>query len=296
MNRTEFGDGACASARKSLDLYLDGELPEASNLEVGRHVEACAACAAELNARSHLRARLKAAVNAQSVPVELEARIRAKIENPRLGVSFGVGWSRWAVAMAASLVVCAGIWLGVPREKMPALSDRPAQNAYIQKISASLDAVLKVGLGDHVHCSIFRRYPPNPPPLEKMEADLGPAYQGLLPVVRAAVPEGYQVVLAHRCSFAGRKFIHLTFKKNDDLLSLVVARRESGESMERLAPTTEASGTPIYQAAAGRYQVAGFEAGDFLAYVVSDLKGKANLRIAANIAPGVRDFLVKTSA
>ena len=53
---------------------------------------------------------------------------------------------------------------------------------------------------------------------------------------------------------------------------------------------------PVYQAAADRYQVAGFEAGDFLAYVVSDLKGEANLQIASTLAPAVREFLMKIQA
>src|SRR4029079_5032015 len=146
-----------------------------------------------------------------------------------------------------------------------------------QKVSATLAAVLKVGLVDHIHCSIFRRYPKDPPPVERMEADLGPSYKGLLPVVRAAVPDGYRVVMAHQCGYAGRKFIHLTFEKDGDLLSLVVARRKDGESLTALVPSLEtSSGVPLYQSAADRYQVAGFEAGDFLAYVVSDLKSKTN--------------------
>jgi hypothetical protein len=179
---------------------------------------------------------------------------------------------------------------------MPAITDRPGQNVYIQKVSATLAAVLKVGLGDHIHCSIFRKYPKDPPPIEKMEADLGASYKGLLPVVRAAVPDGYRVIMAHQCGYAGRKFIHLTFEKDGDLLSLVVARRKDGESLGTLAPALETSGVPVYQSAAARYQVAGFEAGDFLAYVVSDLKSKANLQIAASLAPSVREFLLKIPA
>jgi len=114
--------------------------------------------------------------------------------------------------------------------------------------------------------------------------------------VKAAVPEGYRVIMAHQCGYAGRKFVHLTLEKNGDLLSLVIARKEPGDSLEGLSPTTETSGISIYQSAAGRYQVAGFAAGDFLAYVVSDLRGKANLQIAANLAPGVHEFLLKTAA
>jgi len=263
-----------------------------------RHVESCPACASELKARTQLRTRLKAAVNAQSVPPELQARIREKIRTDHSSSWFAAGWfssgwSRGVVAMAASLIISVGVWLNYSPEKMPALTDRPGQNVYIQKVSATLAAVLKVGLGDHIHCSIFRKYPKDPPPVEKIEADLGASFKGLLPVVRAAVPDGYRVIMAHQCGYAGRKFIHMTFENDGDLLSLVVARRKDGESLGALNPALETSGVPVYQSAAERYQVAGFEAGDFLAYVVSDLKSKANLQIAANLAPAVREFLLK---
>ena len=301
MNRVQFGEGACDKARKYLDSYISNELPIETNHEVLGHIESCAACASELEARIQLRTRLKAAVNAQSVPPQIQARIREKIRTDHSSSWFASGWfasgsPRWAVAIAASLVICAGVWLNYSPAKMPALTDRPAQSVYIQRVSATLAAVLKVGLRDHIHCSIFRKYPKNPPTVDKMEADLGASYKGLLPVVRAAVPDGYRAVMAHQCSYAGRSFIHLTFEKNGDLLSLVVARRKDGESLAGLVPALETSGVPVYQSAAERYQVAGFEAGDFLAYVISDLKSKANLRIAASLAPAVREYLLKMPA
>jgi hypothetical protein len=95
------------------------------------------------------------------------------------------------------LAVATGLWVKYSTERLPALSDRPGQNTYITRVSANLAAVLKVGLGDHIHCTIFRKYPKDPPPVEKMETDLGPAYAGLLPLVRTAVPEGYKVIMAH---------------------------------------------------------------------------------------------------
>ena len=298
MNRVQFGEGACEKTRKYLDSYISNELLVETNHEVLRHIENCPACAAELDARTQLRKRLKSAVNAQNVPPDLQVRIREQLRSSRSGSWLAVGWfttgwPRWAAAMSAVAVICAGLWLNVSRDRMPTLSDRPGQSAYIHRVSATLAAVLKVGLGDHIHCSVFRKYPQHPPPVEKMEADLGPAYKGLLPVVRAAVPDGYRVIAAHQCSYAGRKFIHLSFQKGGDLLSLVIARRESGESLDGLSPASEPSGIAIYQSGAERYQVAGFEAGNFLAYVVSDLKSQANLQIAVNLAPGVREFLTK---
>jgi hypothetical protein len=63
-----------------------------------------------------------------------------------------------------------------------------------------------------------------------------------------------------------------------------------------LSPATRLSGVPLYQSGAGHYQVAGFEAGDFIAFVISDLKSGSNLQIAESLAPGVREFLIKTRA
>jgi hypothetical protein len=88
----------------------------------------------------------------------------------------------------------------------------------------------------------------------------------------------------------------LTFEKDGGLLSLVITRKQAGESLEGLVPATQSSGIPIYQSAAGRYEVAGFEGGSYFAYVVSELRSKANLQIATNMAAGVQQFLAKTAA
>jgi hypothetical protein len=128
-----------------------------------------------------------------------------------------------------------------------------------------------------------------------MEEKLGAEYKGLLPVARQALPEGYRVIMAHQCSYAGRKFIHLTMEKNGELLSLVIARKQEGETLEGLSAAAHAGTVEIFQAAADRYQVAGFDAGNFFAYVVSDLKGKANLQIATSLAPAVEGLLKLTA-
>jgi hypothetical protein len=193
------------------------------------------------------------------------------------------------------LALGAGLWLNHSSPKLPALSDRAGQLIYIQKVSASLAAVLKVGLGDHIHCAVFRRYPKSTPPVEALQASLGAAYQGLMPVLSEAAPRGYRLVMAHHCGFDGRKLIHLTYEKDGALMSVVVSRRTPGETMAGL-PTAAHSGVSIYQSSAGPYRVAGFEAGDFLVYVVSELASATNLQVALNVAPGVREILAKTRA
>ncbi len=127
--------------------------------------------------------------------------------------------------------------------------------------------------------------------MEEMEAKLGPEYRGLLPLVQPAVPPGDRVVMAHQCSYGGRHFVHLTMRRGDDVISVVITKKNPGETLNTLSPATTASGVPVYQSTAERYHVAGFESERYLAFVVSTLDGRKNLQLAAALAPSVRRLL-----
>jgi len=291
MRLVQFGDHPCARIRRYVDSYINNELLVETNHEVLRHLETCPACAAEVESRTRIKARSKSAVQNQSIPEDLEARVRAAL---RQDSRSSFAWTRWASAAAAILVVAVGLWVEVPRWTRPALpelADRRGQDVFIQKASASLSAVLKVGLGDHIHCSIFRKYPKDPPSVDEMAQKLGPAYQDLVPLVKARVPDEYRIILAHQCGYQGRRFVHLTLTNGSSLLSLVITRKQPGESMQALTVSDHASGVAVYQAAAQNYDVAGFETDQFLAYVVSDLGAQQNLQIAYALAPSVHQFL-----
>jgi anti-sigma factor (TIGR02949 family) len=291
MKLVQFGDNPCARIRRYMDSYISNELLVETNHEVLRHLETCPGCAADVETRTRIKARLKSAVQNQSVPEDLQARVRAALrEESRSSFT----WTRWASAAAAVLVVAAGLWVELPRWTRPALpdlADRRGQDVFIQKVSASLSAVLTVGLGDHIHCSIFRKYPKNPPSVDEMAQKLGPAYQDLVPLVKARVPEEFRIILAHQCGYQRRRFVHLTLTNGSSLLSLVITRKQPGESMQALTLSDRASGVAVYQAAAQNYDVAGFETDQFLAYVVSDLGARQNLQIAYALAPSVHQFL-----
>jgi anti-sigma factor RsiW len=290
MNRVQFGEGGCEKTRRYLDAYLSNELLVETNHDLLRHLEGCAACTAELEARTRLRARLKSAVQAQAVPPELPVLIRERIRREESHSRPLLDW-RMPLAIAAALVIAVTIQVRPTGTPLPGLTDRAAQATYIQKISATVGQVFKPGLGDHIHCALFRKYPANPPSIQEMESKLGDDYKGLLPLVSKAVPEGYKVVLAHQCTYAGRQFIHLTMRKGSSLISLVISRKQEGESFTSFSPETSASGVPIYQASTENYHVAGFESERFLAFVVSSLNASANMQIAATLAPAVSQLL-----
>ncbi len=290
MNRVQFGEGACEKTRRYMDAYISNELLVETNHEMLRHLETCPACSAELETRGRLRSRLKSAVQNQPVPSGLPASVRERIRRRQTSP-----WTIWAMASAAGIALCVAAWFAYPwQQPLPDLADRTAQTSYIQRVSAAVVSVFKSGLGDHIHCAVFRKYPRNPPTVEEMEAELGPEYRGLLPLVEPAVPPGYRIVMAHQCTYGGRHFVHLTMRKSEkgeDVISVVITQKNPGETLNTLSPVTTASGVPLYQSTAERYQVAGFESEHYLAFVVSTLAGHKNLQLTAALAPNVRRLL-----
>jgi len=173
-----------------------------------------------------------------------------------------------------------------------------SQESYIATISSRVAGVMTVGLGDHVHCAVFRKFPKNPPTLEKMAQDLGPDYQELLPIVKASAPEELRIVMAHQCSYHGRKFVHLALQSDSKLLSVVISKKRDGETFtkDNLGPVLSESGIPIYQSGVQRFEISGFDSRNHLVYVISDLPQQMNVKILTALAPKVSELLNKVKS
>ena len=100
-----------------------------------------------------------------------------------------------------------------------------SQESYIGSVSTQIATLMRVGLGDHIHCSVFRKYPKNPPTTEEFIEKMTPQYAGLIPIVRSQVPDSYRMMLAHQCSYHRRKFVHLSLMSDSNMLSLVITRK-----------------------------------------------------------------------
>jgi hypothetical protein len=215
-----------------------------------------------------IRARLKTAVRRVEVPDRLEQRLRiALAEAPRAR-----SWPRHPMAVTAGIVLAMGTWLAY----------RAADVLAIPHARAA--AILRVGLGQHIRCALSR---PPAEPADPPETNLRnlAEYRGLLPVVRERVPRPFQLLTAHKCRFAGREFVHFTFRDGAKLLSILLTRKRGGEGF--------AARRSMYTAGVQSYQVAGFETRDHLVYVVSRLPASGNRRIAAALAPAVREVLAR---
>jgi len=233
--------------------------------------------------------RLRAAVKSVTAPPGLQARIRSDIrESERKNA-----WGRYLLPVAAAVLVSLGA--GIAYQLGHLRMTTGSQESYIASVSGRVANVMKVGLGDHVHCAVFRKFPTNPPTFEEMVEKLGPDYEGILPLVKDRAPADFRIVMAHRCSYHGRKFVHLALRSDSKLLSLVISLKRDGESFtkENLAPVLSESGIPMFQAGVQRFEIAGFESQKHLVYVVSDLPGPKNMEILTALAPALRDLLNK---
>jgi anti-sigma factor (TIGR02949 family) len=264
------GDAGCATARANLDAFLSGELPDQTSREVQRHLESCPQCAAELETRDRVRTQLQAAVRATPVPAGLEANVRRSLRSGAPRQRTGL----WAVAAAAAVILCVALASRLRVETNP-------EEAILQKTSGRLAAVLNVGLRDHLHCAVFRKYSKKPIAAAQIAADLGPEFAGLVPVIQAKLPADFRVIQGHHCVAGGRQYTHLIIAGDGKIVSVVLTPRQPGESLNG----------GIHQAGVDHFQVVGFESHDYLAYVISDLDAQQNLQWAANLAPALREYL-----
>ena len=162
--------------------------------------------------------RLKAAVQSEPVPPYLAARIQAQIRQakPRRV------WLLWGVPAVATAALA--LSLGIAYQLGHLRLTVASQNSYIASVAGKISAFMAVGLGDHIHCAVFRKFPKNPPKTEEVVAKLKPEYAPLVPIVRDNVPPDYRLMLAHECRFQSRRFVHFSLMNGSNLLSLVMVR------------------------------------------------------------------------
>ncbi|MBZ5537256.1 MAG: zf-HC2 domain-containing protein [Acidobacteriia bacterium] len=284
MNASGFSPESCEKTRRHFDAYLNNEMLLDPRMEVAKHLEGCKDCFEALESRTRLRAVLRIAVDREVVPAGLRTKIRSRLRETEPRKETIPFWSRWILVAAMAAVLCiAGVG---------------AYRAWNLRHPASLSqltaSILKIGLGDHIHCAIDSQFAKRHSTLEEMSQQLGPEYFGLVSLAKEKVPAEFEIVVAHRCSFNGRKFVHLILRNQEVVLSLAITKKE-GEVFPRdeVLAVMNASGVPLYRTNLQNMEVAGFETRDHLAFVVSGLSEKRNLQIASSLAPALRDFLAK---
>ncbi len=237
---------------------------------------------------NEMNARLKAAVHSVEVPPFLDAKIRHQIltqpESSR---------NRWTWLTGGAAIAGLALAAIITYQLRDIRQTAGEQESFIVAVSSRVSTLMRVGLGDHVHCSFFRKFPAEAPAVEEMESKLGPEYKELIPVVRQHVPEEYKLMLGHECRYHGRRFIHLSLKNDDKLLSLVITAKRPGETfdIQGTIPQLIHSGIPMYTSATDRFQIAAMETTNHMVYFISDLPASENSRLMVAMASEIKAIL-----
>ena len=110
----------CRDARELLAAHLDGELHGREALDVARHLETCADCAAAYAALASLQRAVRSEATRYRAPEQLDARVRAALPAlPRQEPNAVVrSWQRLALgsalASALAIALAIGIWVTRP--------------------------------------------------------------------------------------------------------------------------------------------------------------------------------------
>jgi hypothetical protein len=187
-----------------------------------------------------------------------------------------------------------------------ACAEDVVQEVYLQAWKSFSPVRTRIGLRDHIHCSVFRKYLKNrltaeeilnPTPEMGVKA-ISTKYAGLILIVRSVVPERYRMTMAHQCTYKGREFIHLSLMDESNILSLVITQKVNRETFraEDMLPALSESGIPMYQAGVQRFEISAFETSDFLVYFISDVDKQRNTELTLALAPRVNGFLARPLA
>jgi hypothetical protein len=293
MNVFSLEKRICERVQKCLDAHTNNELSEEMKQDVLRHLKTCKSCSEALQARLGLKASLKQAAQSEPVPAGLRYRIQAAVRESDLRERKKTSWARWTLAAAAVLVVLLGGWGTLQLWRLRYGNGLSSQAGLPQSISEQTAALLNIGVDDHVYCVVEHHDDREWSTSEQMAAEMGPDYFGLVALVNSKLKD-YRVSVAHRCEVNGRRFVHVIFKNQERILSLVITQKgRDGFPVQDRIRGLDSSRVALHQAHLQGFEVVGFETKAHLAYVVSALDRQENLEIASDLAASVNDFLAQ---
>src|SRR6266850_6155172 len=157
---------------------------------------------------------------------------------------------------------------------------------------------LEFGVSDHIVCAVQgHNYPEVAKPPDQIREKLGARYAPLLQVVQQRLP-GFELLEGHVCSIPGsdRKYVHFITRGHGTILSVILTERNGAVlPRDKLLLSADSGGLGIYQDHLSGMDIAGFESGQYFAFVVSDLNQKELLQLARELAPALSETLHTTA-
>lgn len=297
----------CKDFKEIADSYLSNELLVETNHEVLQHLETCANCRRELGARRELRFCLRSAFK-NAPNSQINPSFAFKLKNDLRESAFGkerkwkfIGAKMIFASVFAVLILAVAFDL---IRRKPAtqtanlnLNDANKTNTKVTKESLNVEQIAfvevrKDAVDDHRHCALKFSLREIPISLDEAAEKYGKVNKDFDEAVMKALREVFgskaKFLEAHSCIINGRQFAHVVIKYQDRIVSVLMTKREDGD-------TTKDSDAISCQSADG-LRVACFESGKYSVFVVSDLEESDNLLVARTISPSVKKHIEKSGS
>jgi anti-sigma factor RsiW len=274
----------CRNFKEILDSYLNGELTVETNHTLQRHAEQCAACRQEMSARRNLRALLREAVTKTTMSAECREQLRERLRTesaPRL--PFVARFISRRVPLAAAASIIFALLLGGAYGFFY-LRQEPVSAAELSP--ALIDEAIK----DHNVCSPYFLNSKGRFRLSEAAAQHDPAYADLERVAETSA-QGLQLRGTHVCTVAGRRFAHLIYLRDTQLISLLVTDRDERAMKRGVVPLDDGLRAGLQRALNDDCAFGAYQTARHVVIVVSRLSEKENQELAKQLAGPVSEHL-----
>jgi hypothetical protein len=298
----------CRSFKDMLDSYLSQELAVETNHAMLRHAECCGVCRTEMAARRRLRETLRRACLIEKMSDETCERLRLRLRADIAGAAEerevaparpkwlkAPNWPNWITAVGrilplrfalpSALTVVSLIFV-VGALSLFLLKRREPSRLAVELSPALFDE----SAGDHRMCATLFVNATAQAAMPESVKKYDPAYVALDQIAEAGA-QGLRLRAAHVCGYGGRRFAHLVYTGNWELISLLVTERDDRALKLGKIPTDDSYADEMQQALREQLALGAYQTAKHIVLVVSNLPEKENVMLAERLAAPVTEYL-----
>lgn len=283
----------CRNYKELLDSYLCQELAVETNHQILQHAEHCLSCRSEMASRRNMRESLRRACLNERMSDEACERLRSRLHdaaykpNPPAKIK-SINWrDRLAEFFSFRILIPAStVTLFLVIGAVFYFKTQPPKVAAFQLS----DTLIAESVDDHRNCATHFFSSTKPAMMPSSVTEFDEACLELDKVASAGAA-GLTLRAAHVCQPDSRRFAHLVYTRGDNLISLLVAKRDSRAlKTDNLVPF-DANITGLQTANNRELTLGAYQTSKHVVLVVSDLPESENEKLSQTLARPVVEHI-----
>ncbi|MBP6821101.1 MAG: hypothetical protein KA368_06135 [Acidobacteria bacterium] len=282
----------CRNYKELLDSYLCQELAVETNHQILQHAEHCSSCRSEMASRRNMRESLRRACLNERMSDEACERLRSRLHdtaykpNPSAKIK-SINW-RDRLAGFFSFRVLIPVSTVILFLAIGALFYFKTQTPTVAAFELS-DTLMAESADDHRNCATHFLSSTKPVVMPGSVTEFDEACLELDKVASVGAA-GLTLRAAHVCQPDSRRFAHLVYTRGDNLISLLVAKRDSRALKTGLVPfDTNIAG--LQKANNRELSLGAYQTSKHVVLVVSDLPESENEKLSQTLARPVVEHI-----